>query len=155
MTLFHVIQLTCAIFFLVSSFSINVEDMLWLRIFLGICAFILGWFIGNLPFLLSFWHFKRQIRNTSTTDLHQNFGKQFAIGHILITELMVRGENLDQEILIIRQKLVSENLSDRRIAWECLNFAAPEAAKQLQGYDPLADPELCQQFIQNASRDTP
>jgi hypothetical protein len=82
---------------------------------LGLIAGVaVGWIVGRLPFFVSFWSLRRWLKCASVGDLRLRLERQYFISHLIIAELVTRGEPVESFRSIVEQQLASRSADVQR-----------------------------------------
>lgn len=109
---------------------------------------VLGIFVGRLPLLLALFLAGRSFRAQSTAELRARLrGHEHFIAHLLLAELLRRGEDVSGELQPVLELLRSDLPEHRRLGWACLHLAFPERAHRLVDFDPLGSTERCREQV--------
>lgn len=139
-TIFHLLQLIALVIGLIAGAYYGGNYFGWLG---GILGALLGAFagfaiLGRIPFLLSFAILRCDLKQTDTATLKENLKTQFFISHLIIAELVRRGELVEEFRDYIFSLLQSEYFDQRRFGWQNLNIWFPELAAQVETFDPMS-----------------
>lgn len=108
----------------------------------GGCA---GFLVGKLPWALLLAWMRRSLNRESSQRLRERVrrGREYFMSHLLLAELMRRGEDVSGELPAILELLRSGSADHRRFGWGALIVAFPHYAAQIPEYQPSAATELC------------
>ena len=87
-----------------------------------------GWFVGGLPFDVSFWFLWRSLRRASVTDLRSRLVREYYISHLIIAELVRRGEPVESFRPVVEQQLASPSADVQRFGNANARMWFPELA---------------------------
>ena len=73
-----------------------------------------GLTIGRLPFFLSFWSLRLSLKRASVADLRSQLERRYFISHLIIAELVTRGEPVESFRSIVEQQLASQSTDVQR-----------------------------------------
>jgi len=148
-TCFHAVQWFAAAFVMVFAAVFCWQSWGWPGGIVGAAAgFFAGVLIGRLPVAISSVILRFQLKRASVEKLKQDLEEQYFVSHLLIAELIRRGEAVQQFWPYVLSLLKSDSDHKRRFGWHNLNIWFPEFAKQLDGFDPHASTETCRERIQ-------
>jgi hypothetical protein len=72
-----------------------------------ICGAVLGGVIGRLPFDLSMFLIRRALGRSSNHDLHERIDREHYLSHLIIAELISRGEAVGTLRDVVQSQLSS------------------------------------------------
>ncbi len=99
-TVFHLFALIATIIGLICGVYIGVKNFSWLNIVVfGLCGTVIGYIVGNIPFLLGLYYLRRNLRKCDTTKLKQRLEKETYISHLILAELNVRKKAENDKLL--------------------------------------------------------
>lgn len=87
-----------------------------------------GWTIGRLPFVVSFWSLRRSLKRASVADLRSRLEREYFISHLIIAELVIRGEPVESFRSIVEQQLASQTADVQRFGRANAQVWFPELA---------------------------
>lgn len=85
--------------------------------------------------MIGSWYLWINLKLSDSSKLKKRLEKEFFISHLIISELVVRGEDAEQFKDYTLNLLQSEYSNQRRFGWYNLNIWFPELAKKLEFYD--------------------
>jgi hypothetical protein len=85
-----------------------------------------GGILGRLPFVLSLKLLLRNLRKSSNDDLRERLKSQYFISHLIIAELLVRGEPLETFRETVRAQLASSSPDERQFGLANANIWFPD-----------------------------
>lgn len=71
----------------------------------GGCA--IGWILGHLPFITGFWFLRGSFKRANVPDLRSRLERDYFISHLIIAELLTRGEPVESFRSVVEQQLAS------------------------------------------------
>jgi len=116
-----------------------------------------GFAIGRLPFLIAFRWARRRFRRQSTDDLRSDLASKYYIVHLILGELMRRGEDISGDLPVLLGLLSSDASDKRDFGLAGLRLGFPELAKRIRDYDASESVTICRSKVArfSASVDTP
>lgn len=101
---------------------------------LGLIAGIaIGWIVGRLPFAIPFWSLRRSLKRASVPDLRARLGQEYFISHLIIAELVTRGEPVESFRSVIEHQLASPSADVQRFGRANAQLWFPELASSPAG----------------------
>jgi uncharacterized protein (TIGR02996 family) len=91
---------------------------------------VVGAIVGRLPFVVAFGFLRRDLRNASTSSLRDRLQRQYYISHLIIAELVVRGEPVEGFREIVRAQLDSPSADERRFGSANADLWFPDLANR-------------------------
>ena len=92
-TLFHLFQIVGIVIGLICGIFVGKSYFGWFGIvFGGLLGVILGLIFGKIPFWVGSFYLHRELQRSSTETLKQRLEKDYFISHLIIAELVRRGE---------------------------------------------------------------
>jgi len=79
-----------------------------------IVGIAVGWIVGRLPFVVSLWSLRRSLERASVADLRSRLEREYYISHLIVAQLVMRGEPLESFRSIVEQQLASESADVQR-----------------------------------------
>lgn len=73
----------------------------------SIAGMTIGWIVGRLPFVVPFWSLRRSLKRSSLSDLRSRLDREYFISHLIIAELVTRGEPVESFRSVIEHQLAS------------------------------------------------
>jgi len=112
----------------------------------------IGLFLGRLPYAILSWSIQRYFKNKSSEVIRAYIhkGDHFVITHILLANLMVRGESIIDELPFVLDLMKSDSLNRRQHGWLAFRLSYPELLPKLNGYSPKDAAEKCRSIVSNA-----
>jgi hypothetical protein len=104
-------------------------------ILLGLTGLFVGFYTGRLPYLIALQALMRNIQRSDAATLRLRLDKEYYISHLIIAELLLRGENIDSFRHHISGLVNSDSAKRRRFGREILRIW-PDAAQPLDSSDP-------------------
>jgi hypothetical protein len=95
---------------------------------IGVAA---GWLTGRLPFIVSFWSLRRSLNRASVADLRSRLEREYFISHLIITELVARGEPVESFRFTVEHQLASQSADVQRFGRANARLWFPELAGDL------------------------
>lgn len=103
---------------------------------------VLGYWLGAAPFLIGLKLLQRHLNDSTVDELRADLSRNWVGAHLVIAELVARGERVEQHLPLILSLLRSP-WSDQRVhGWANLSLWFPELAAQLPDFDPNAPTEV-------------
>lgn len=135
-TIFHIFRIIGLLFGFVFGIRFGFDFYGWRGAIIGsILGALIGIFVGNLPLFVGNWYLWITLKLSDSSKLKKRLEKEFFISHLIIAELVVRGENTEQFKDYALNLLQSEYSNQRRFGWHNLTIWFPELAKNLESYD--------------------
>ena len=106
-----------------------------------------GWMAGRLPFLITFNWACRSFRRQSTDALRVDLASKYYIAHLILAELMRRGEDIRQDLAVVVDHLSSDDCDRRRFGIACLRLGYPDLAQRLHDYEASESTETCRSKV--------
>jgi hypothetical protein len=78
------------------------------------CGVVVGWALGSLPFLLSARVLRRSLASSSIPHLRERLEREYFISHLIIAELVKRGEPVESVREAVMRQLASQNADVQR-----------------------------------------
>lgn len=72
------------------------------------------WIIGRSPLVFSFWSLRRSLKRASVADLRSRLEQQYFISHLIIAELIGRGEPVESFRSLVERQLASPSADVQR-----------------------------------------
>lgn len=113
----------------------------------GGLGLVVGYFVGQVPWYLAWVVFEIALRSASKERLRKRLQTEHFIAHLLIAELIVRGEPVDSFWPYIMSLLQADSFYERYHGWENLNIWFPRIAKEIEGFDPSVSVERCRKHL--------
>ena len=104
-------------------------------ILLGLAGLFIGFYTGRLPYLIALQALMRNIQKSDATTLRLRLDKEYYISHLIIAELLLRGETIESFRHYISGLVNSDSPERRRFGLEVLRIW-PDAAQPLDSSDP-------------------
>jgi hypothetical protein len=135
-TIFHVLWLTAICLGLVLGAVAGAKLLgVFGAIVGGIAGGYLGFVVGRVPWFLALRFVARKFEKNSTAELRAELhSPQCMILNCLLLELRRRGEDIQQELPVVLDCLVSKSEARRGFGWATLTSAYPELAAQIRDY---------------------
>jgi hypothetical protein len=91
-----------------------------------------GLVVGRLPYAIALTFAKRSLEKESTQRLRERLrsGKEYYITHLLLANLMARGEDIAQELPFILELVRSNSPDRRRFGLMSLQLGFPDVAEE-------------------------
>lgn len=135
-TIFHLFRILGLLSGCVFGIRFGFEFYGWRGAIIGsLLGALIGIFIGNLPFFVGTWYLWINLKLSDSSKLKNRLETDFFISHLIIAELVIRGEDTEQFKDYVLNLLQSEYSNQRRFGWHNLNIWFPELAKNLEYYD--------------------
>ena len=113
----------------------------------GLVGFVGGSILGRVPWVISRGWYRWHLKRTSTEELKSELKEQYYVSHLLIAELVIRGEPVEQFWPYVLSQVRGEFSDERRFGWENLRIWFPRMAQQVEGFDPCASTEACREKL--------
>lgn len=94
----------------------------------AIAGIVVGWLVGRLPFAVSSWSLRRSLRRASVTDLRSRLEQEYFISHLIIAELVTRGEPVESFRSVVEHQLASQSADVQRFGRANAQLWFPELA---------------------------
>ena len=121
----------------------------------GIGGFFIGAIIGRLPLIATLWLQARQFKSHSSDELRQSLHRDDCLTpNLHLLELQRRGEDIQTELPLVLQMLVSDHSDRRGFGWAALTSAFPDVANQISGYNPMASKAECKKHVDRLTNAT-
>ncbi len=104
-------------------------------ILIGLAGLFIGLFVGRLPYLIALQALMRNIQKSDAATLRLRLDKEYYISHLIIAELLLRGETIESFRNHISGLVNSDVPKRRRFGREVLRIW-PEAAQSPDASDP-------------------
>jgi hypothetical protein len=85
-----------------------------------------GWIAGRLPFVVSFWWLRRSLKRASVANLRSRLEREYFISHLIIAELVTRGEPVESFRLTVEHQLASQSADVQRFGQTNAQLWFPE-----------------------------
>jgi hypothetical protein len=155
-TLFDLLQWTTALGLMIGLALLGQAKLGWLgAIGGGVLGFVVGSILGRIPLMMSWASYHRHLKRSSTEQLKSELKEQYFVSHLLIAELVVRGEPVEQFWPYILSQVQSESSDQRRFGWRSLNVWFPRLAQQVEGFDPYASTDMCREKLKALEKAVP
>lgn len=104
-----------------------------------------GLIVGRLPYLLISYFIEHSLDKEDSQRLRVRLrsGKEYFITHLLLGQLMKRGESVIDELPMVVSLMKSESNDQRRLGWGALKLAFPEVASKVSDYRPMDSTDKC------------
>jgi hypothetical protein len=79
-----------------------------------IVGITVGWIVGRLPFAVTLWSVRRSLERASVAELRSRLDRQYYISHLIIAQLVIRGEPVESFRSIVEQQLASPSTDVQR-----------------------------------------
>lgn len=113
-TIFHVFKLLGAALGAILGGSYGYQTFGWLGAVIGLpLGLLVGWFVANLPWVVCWAWFRYDLKRSSIAKLKNRLHPEYSISHLLIAELVLRGEPLGQFREYVAGLLRSNNPLER------------------------------------------
>ena len=113
----------------------------------AIVGFFLGAIVGRIPFAIAWSCFRFRVKRRSIDRLKQDLEQQYFVSHLLIAELVVRGEPVEQFWPYILSLLGSDSSDERRFGWANLQLWLPRLAARIEGWNPHDSAAKCREQL--------
>jgi hypothetical protein len=114
-TTFHVIQLAAVLIGAIagyrSGYSVGGTAAALLGAILGVSV---GWFLGRLPFYFTLRSLLRALKGAASPELRSRLDREYFISHLIIAELISRGESVESFRSVVVSQLRSPSADVRR-----------------------------------------
>jgi hypothetical protein len=148
MTIFDVFQLTCTFGGMTLGFLMGHRHFGLAGGIVGVVVgMAVGVFVGRLPLALSLWWLKRDLKQSSIAGLKSKLDRQFYLSHLIIAELVVRGEPVESFKSYVLALLHSDAADKRNFGWNNLRIWFPELAEKMEGFKPSNPTEECERRL--------
>jgi hypothetical protein len=87
-----------------------------------------GWIAGRLPFAAASWWLRRSLKRATVTDLRSRLEREYFISHLIIAELVTRGEPVQSFRSVVERQLVSQSADVQRFGRANARLWFPELA---------------------------
>lgn len=121
----------------------------------GVLGFVGGNILGCMPLLVYRVSYRRHLKRSSTEQLKSELDEQYFVSHLLISELVVRGEPVEQFWPYVLSQVQSESSDQRSFGWHNLNIWFPRMANQVEDYDPHASTDACREKLKMIEKAEP
>jgi hypothetical protein len=98
---------------------------------------------GRLPSYLALRSVRAGFRRQTVDQLRADLKKRYYVIHLILAELMIRGEDISRELPVVVDLLSSDSQDKRRFGIGALRLAFPELAQQIPDYDCSESAEVC------------
>ena len=78
------------------------------------CGVVAGWVGGSIPFLLSGRLLRRSLASSDSQQLRQRLEREYFVSHLIIAELVKRGEPTESVRAAVVAQLASQNADVQR-----------------------------------------
>jgi len=110
LTIFHILQLAGTVAGAVVGFRLGASVGGTVGGIIGsVAGIVVGWVIGRLPFALTMWSLNRSFKRASVADLRLRLEKEYFISHLIIAELVTRGEPVESFRTVVAHQLASSS----------------------------------------------
>jgi hypothetical protein len=129
-TIFHLLQL----FGIIAGIALGAQLGQW---YLGLAGAIGGGFVGllagfvvgRLPWVIGWAWMRRDLKRSSAGDLRRRLESQYFVSHLIIAELVTRGEPVESFRDLVVRQLNSDSPDVRRFGEANAALWFPELAK--------------------------
>lgn len=136
-TLFDLLKLTGVVTGAVIGGCLGYQAFGWLTAIIGVpLGIIMGAFIGNLPWVAAWLWMRYDLKRCSIPELKERLQSQRFISHLLIAELVSRGEPLEQ----FRDYVASSLRSDGEFGESTARIWFPDLLPDSSSPPPPATP---------------
>jgi hypothetical protein len=147
-TLFDLLKWCVALGLMISGALIGHAEFGWFgAIGGGVLGFVGGGILGRIPWLISWGWYRLHLKRSTTDKLKAELAERYFVSHLLIAELVVRGEPVEQFWPYILSLVKSDSSDRRHFGWHNLNIWFPRLAAQVHGFDPHALTEACREKL--------
>jgi hypothetical protein len=80
-----------------------------------------------------------------------DLASKFYIAHLILAELMRRGEDIRQDLSVVVDLLSSDAPNKRRFGIACLRLGFPDLAQRLRDYNACESTETCRSKVARLS----
>ena len=94
----------------------------------SIAGIAVGWTVGRLPFVVSLWSLRRSFNRASVADLRSRLEREYFISHLIIAELVTRGEPVESFRSVVEHQLASQSADVQRFGRANAQVWFPELA---------------------------
>ena len=108
---------------------------------------VLGYLLGRLPFVLAARWLMTGLSRHSSHRLRERLATEYYVSHLILAELMRRGEDISVDLPAVLALLRSDSPDERRFGFGSLQLAFPELARQLSDFDPADPTEHCREKL--------
>ena len=109
-TLFTILQCTGLLVGALVGYRVGHGTAGNLGAIVGVIAGIaVGWVVGRLPFTITFRSLLRSLRSASSPALRSRLGREYFISHLIIAELVNRGEPVESFRPLVVEQLNSKS----------------------------------------------
>lgn len=106
---------------------------------------VIGYTVFRLPYLFVDRRIQYILKNETSQQLRDRLyiKDQYFIILLILTQLINRHENINNELSFVIGLIRSDSIDRRRFGWAALNFAYPKIAIQIAEYQPTDRTEKC------------
>jgi hypothetical protein len=109
----------------------------WVGIIVGaVLGLLLGYCLGKLPYLIAVQTLIRNLHRCDTATLRSRLEKEYYISHLIIAELLLRGETIESFQGYVSGLVLSDSPDRRRFGKEVLRIW-PATAQPPAEPDPV------------------
>jgi hypothetical protein len=113
----------------------------------GVLGLVVGHVLGIAPWCICWAAFRLSIKRAPTERLRERLKTEYYVSHLLIAEMVVRGEPAESFWPYVLSSLRSDSFAERHSGWKNLNIWFPRMAKQIEGFRPQAPAETCREYV--------
>jgi len=133
-TIFHLLELFGASSGLVTGASLGHERFGWAG---GVAGAVIGLYVGlilgRLPFVIGFVVLRRDLKRCDVVTLRSRLDEQYFISHLIIAELLVRGEPVESLRDYVLGLVRSDSADRRAFGEQNLRLWFPDVEQQPGG----------------------
>lgn len=145
-TLFDLLEWSLALSLTIWLSNVGQASFGWLgAIGGGVLGFFGGIVLGRVPFAISLAILRLSLKRSSTEKLKSKLNEQYFVSHLLIAEMVGRGEQVEQFWPYVLSQIQSESADRQRFGWHNLNIWFPQFVQRVEDFDPNASTESCRE----------
>lgn len=128
-TVFHLFEFIGAIVGTISGLAFGQKEFGWTGALLGIpLGFYVGLALGRLPYFMAVAWMRRGLKKCDTPALKRRLEREYFLSHLIIAELVVRGEPVEQFREYVLSLVHSDSPDERRFGEQNIRIWFPESA---------------------------
>jgi hypothetical protein len=142
-TIFDFLKLTGACAGAIGASVLGYREFGWLAVIVVTpLGFIVGAFIGNLPWVAVWAWVRYDFRRSGAAELKQRLEREYYLSHLLIAELVSRGEPVEQFRDYVVGLLRSDNSDEQRFGEASARIWFPDLLPAPDSREPSQGTEL-------------
>jgi hypothetical protein len=136
-TIFHVFELLGALLGIAAGVAVGRRWFGVVGMIVGaVLGLFLGYLLGKIPYLIAVQTLTRNLHRCDVATLRLRLDKEYYISHLIIAELLLRGETIESFRGYVSGLLISDSPDRRRFGKEVLRIW-PDTAQPPAEPDPV------------------